>query len=232
MTLDQIFTEGWWRIVVLYAAIYLLMEYATYNIIFRSLMGKPTAWTVEEIRFWRRKAQFIGAVFFAPLFEEFIITYLAYTSFLQFSQKGMEGIVLILVAIFFALLHLPGDLHRHQNSITGIQLRGLIFGQFLRFFYSLTAYFVYTKTGTLWASIVLHYFANALVSVYNFDIQDGIRAVGSVNILRFLITWMHIGFGLFASYQFYYFSPEWSPYLIGAGVIYLLNIIVKNFRFR
>jgi len=228
MSIENIFLEGWWKIVLMYGAVYLLMEYATYSIIFTSLMGKPKAWTIEEITFWRRKAQFIGAVFFAPLFEEFIITYLAYTSFLKFAQEGMEGIVLILVAIFFALLHLPGDLHRQRYSFSGIQIRKLFFGQLLRFFYSLTAYFIYIKTGTLWASIVLHYFANALVSIYNFDLQDGIRAVGSFNILQLLIVWMHLGFGIFAAYHFYHFAPEWSGYLAGVGALYILNILVSR----
>lgn len=140
--LDTVFTKGWEINVLLYGAIYLLAQYAVYKIIFSALVGSPQSYDHRGLQHWNRKSIFLGAVIFAPLFEEVMFTYLAYESFLSYAVAGKEGIVLLFVAAFFAALHFPGDLEQlgYRWTIRNILL--LIKFQLNRFFFSLSAYFI------------------------------------------------------------------------------------------
>ena len=214
---------------LLFGAIYFLAEFATYKIIFRQLVSTPKSYTYSEIRNWNRKASFIGAVIFAPLYEEVMFTYLAYASFLNFTQPGQEGIVIIFVASFFAILHLPGDIQQQQNSYRGINLYNLLIYQFQRFFYSLTAYFIYVETQALWITILIHYFYNAVVSVYQFEMEDQIFSVGKTDIYLVLIFLMNMCFGPIACFFFYNYYPEFGIYIALIVGFMLLNY-AKEFK--
>ena len=231
ISIDQVFHTGWWKMAIAYGALFYMFQYMTYTIIFKSIVGSPTNWSIKEIRFWRRKAQFIGAVFFAPLFEEFMITLLAYASFIQYAREGQEGIVVIMVATFFALLHIPVDVHGQRNSYLGIRPFILLLWQLERFFYSLAAFFLFKMTGTLWSSIVLHYVVNGFASVYNFDMEDGHRAVGSIDIQRLIIVVLEIFIVVFGTYQYHQKYPNFGPYLIGLAVVFLFIHLFRTLRF-
>ena len=214
---------------LLFGAIYFLAEFATYKIIFRQLVSTPKSYTYSEIRHWNRKASFIGAVIFAPLYEEVMFTYLAYASFLNFTQPGQEGIVIIFVASFFAILHLPSDIQQQQNSYRGIDLYNLLIYQFQRFFYSLTAYFIYVETQALWITILIHYLYNAVVSVYQFEMEDQIFQVGKTDLYLVLIFLMNICFGPIACYFFFSYYPEFGFYIALIVGFMLLNY-AKEFK--
>ena len=196
-----------------------------YKLIFKTLLGQPKNFTWKEIRFWSRKANFIGAVIFAPLFEEFMFTYLCYASFLHFAQVGYEGIVIIMVASFFALLHLPGDLRGQRSRRGGINFYYLFKFQLQRFFFSMSAYFIFTLSGTLWITILLHYFYNAVVSVYQYDRIDMIAFFRKADLNLLLIMLMNGFFALFSGYQFYLYAPNFGIYLFAFVVIGLLDSI-------
>ena len=223
MLINQIFKEGWFGNVLLYGTIYLLAEYMVYKLIFKTLVGQPKNFSWKEIRFWSRKANFIGAVVFAPLFEEFMFTYLCYASFLRFAQSGSEGIVLIMVAGFFALLHLPGDLRGQRSRRGGINYYHLFKFQLQRFFFSMSAFFIFTISGTLWITILLHYFYNAIVSVYQYDRQDIQFFFRKKDLNLTLILGMNAFFAFFSAYQFYGHSPELGQYLFIFAAIALLD---------
>ena len=227
--MNSIFIEGWIPNTLLFAVVYFLAEYATYKIIFRQLVSTPKSYNYRELRHWNRKASFIGAVIFAPLYEEVMFTYLAYATFLHYTQPGQEGIVIIFVASFFALLHLPGDLKQQRHSSAGINLYNLIVYQSQRFFYSLTAYFIYVETQALWITILIHYFYNAFVSVYQFDMEDQIFPVEKTDIYLLLIFLMNICFGPIACYYFFNYYPNLVVYIALLMGFMLLNYI-REFR--
>ena len=231
MWIEQIFRDEWWKMAIGYGILFYLYQYITYNIIFRTLVGQPRSFTLEDIRFWRRKANFIGAVFFAPLFEEFMITLLAYASFLRYAREGQEGVVVIIVAVFFALLHIPADVYHQRNSRFGIRPLSLLFWQLDRFFYSLAAYFLFKTTGTLWSSILLHYLVNGLASVYNFDMEDGIKTVGTIDFQRLIIFLLKIGIVLFGIYQYYQVFPETGLNLLYLAILFLIIHFSLSLRF-
>lgn len=170
--LEQVFTQGWLVNVLLFGLVYLLAQHLVYRIIFSTLVGSPKSYYHKDLVYWRRKASFLGAVIFAPLFEEWMFTYLAYGSFLRYAAPGQEGWVVLFVGLFFALLHFPGDFRRMGRRLTGWTVYRLLKGQLDRLFFSLTAFFIYTLTEQLWLTILLHYFINAVVSIYNFDLED------------------------------------------------------------
>ncbi len=224
---NPIFTEGWLKMTALYAFIFFLTTYAVHAIIFRMLVTGPDSFTWAAFQHYRRKVIFFSAVFVAPLYEEFLITFLAYTSFLQHAQAGQEGIVLILVASFFALLHLPGDIRNQKSIFRKIMFSRLCNAQLDRFFYSLAAYFTFALTGTLWASIFLHYLYNALVVVHNFDLEDGIKYPGKYDVNRIFIRGINIGFSLFATYCFCSGFPKFYCYMIAANLVFAIGQIKR-----
>ena len=170
--LEQIFTTGWLVNVLLYGLVFLLAQHLVYRIIFRSLVGSPKSYYYKDLHYWQRKASFLGAVIFAPLFEEWMFTYLAYASFLRYAAPGQEGWVILFVGLFFALLHFPGDFRGMGRRLTRWTAYRLFKGQLDRLFFSLTAFYIYTMTEQLWLTILLHYFINAVVSIFNFDLED------------------------------------------------------------
>lgn len=223
--MHRIFSEGWLTNVILYAVIYLMAEYITYKLIFKALVGSPKSYNFHELRHWSRKASFIGAVIFAPLYEEVMFTYLAYTSFLGYALPDQRGLVIIFVALFFALLHLPGDLRQQQSSYAGINVHLLLKFQAQRFFYSLTAYFIYQQTQSLWVTIIIHYFYNAIVSVYQFDLEDRRFSFQQTDSYLILIIGMNISFGVMACYFFYNYSPSLGIYLIPVLIFVLFDYL-------
>ncbi len=213
--INNVFTEGWEFIVLSYGTVFLLARHSVYKIIFRPLIGEPESYRYEDQKQWYRKASFSGAVIFAPLFEEIMFTYLAYANFLHYAHIGKEGLVVLFVATFFALLHLPGDLRqmsRYRLDNQAIYL--LIRFQFNRFFYSLAAYFIYKLTGQLWVTITLHYFFNAIVSFYNFDLEDQTFPYEKGDGRLLLIRLLNVGFALSANYFFYQQYPQLGLYLV------------------
>lgn len=219
--MDTIFIQGWLTNALIYGAIYLLAEHAIYKILFNKLVGSPTFSSYQDLKYWSRKASFIGAVIFAPLYEEVMFTYLAYTSFLHYAQADAQGLVIIFVACFFALLHLPGDIRQQGNSLAGIDVRSLLKFQTQRFFYSLTAYFIYRQTGALWITIMIHYLYNAIVSVYQFDVEDRQFAFQDSDASLLIILIMNVGFGIVACYYFFLFYPTIGLYLLPVLVFVL-----------
>jgi len=228
MFFDQIFKEGWLFTVLIYAIVYFLAEYATYTIVFRNLMGTPKSYSLDDIRHWRSKASFWSAVIFAPFYEEVMFTWLAYTNFLSFAKEGQYGLVLILVACFFSILHLPGDVRSQLNSFGALHFGRLLRFQFNRIFYSLTAFFIFSSllpsyglVFALGATITLHYFYNALVTFFNYDLQD--RTLPNNNFILSILISLNIGFGFFATYHFYPYSPNLSIILIIGIIILFVN---------
>ena len=126
----------------------------------------------EDVKRWYRSISFSGAVVVAPLFEEGMFTWLAYKVFLSYAQIGKDGVVILAVALFFAMLHLPGDLSRMRYYSSSRRIYLLIKFQLNRFFYSLAAYYIYLLTDQLLVTIVLHYIYNVVVSLNIFDIED------------------------------------------------------------
>lgn len=201
--LETIFTQGWEFNVLMYGIVYWLGRTAAYTIIYRAVIGQPNSYRYEDQKHWYRNATLLGAVIFAPVYEEIMFTYLAYESFLGYAQPGREGLVMIFVAAFFALLHLPGDLRRIGYYLSGRSLYYLFRGQLNRFFYSLAAYFIYQLTGYLWVTITLHYFYNAVVSFHNFDLEDRSGDVEKDLSVLVLIMLINVGFALFVNYWFF-----------------------------
>lgn len=225
--LETIFTEGWKLNVLLYGLIFLLADYAVYKIIFAALVGAPQSYRYEDQKYWYRKASFLGAVIFAPLYEEIMFTYLAYSSFLSYAQEGKEGIVVLFVAVFFALLHLPGDLRQMGYGLDGRKLFLLLKFQLNRFFYSLAAYFIYQLTGQLWATIALHYFFNAVVSFYNFGLEDEPHEFerGAGDSLLFFILTLNIGFAFLGNFFFYEQYPQLGACLLPLSGLVLMDLM-------
>jgi membrane protease YdiL (CAAX protease family) len=228
--LDSIFKDGWEVHLLLYALVFYFFFYVVYPVIFRALMGRPTDYTYESIRQWQRKASFFGAVFLAPLFEEWWFTFLAYTSFLNFAQSGQEGIIILAVATFFALLHLPGDLRRINYRIDGQTFFHLLRGQLERFFFSLAAYFIYHWTGEIWVTILLHYFYNAVASIINFDIEDHPYFYLEGDGRLYMLQAMDLGCAVLACYFFYvYYSPLTICLLIGIFLMLISYYLQHRF---
>lgn len=221
--MNAIFIEGWLGNAILYGVIYFLAEYATYKIIFKTLVTAPKSYDYRELKYWNRKVLFIGAVIFAPLYEEVMFTYLAYASFLNYTQPGQEALIIIFVASFFALLHLPGDLRVQQRSYSGINIYNLLIFQFQRFFYSLTAYFIFIQTGVLWITILIHFFYNAFVSIYQFEMEDQLFPMPKTDVYLGFIFVVNICFGLISCYFFYLFYPTYLAYLVIAMALMLPN---------
>lgn len=225
--LDAIFTEGWKLNVLLYGLIFLLADYAIYKIIFAALVGQPQSYYEEDLKFWYRKASFLGAVIFAPLYEEIMFTYLAYSSFLGYAQEGMDGVVILFVAMFFAALHFPGDWRQLGYRLDGSRVYLLVKFQVSRFFYSLAAYFIFQWTGQLWVTILLHYFFNAVVSFYNFDLEDdpyGFERGDGEGTLLFILL-LKLGFAVLGSYFFYQQYPQLGLYVLPLIGFILIDII-------
>ena len=223
--LDTIFVKGWELNVALYGLVFLLADYAVYKIIFAALVGAPQTYDLRELRFWYRKASFLGAVIFAPIYEEIMFTYLAYSSFLSYAHEGKEGIVVIFVALFFALLHFPGDWRQMNYRLDGNRIYLLLKFQLQRFFYSLSAYFIYQLTGQLWVTVLVHYFFNAVVSIYNFDLEDNPYAPNREDGLLILIILLNIGFALMGNYFFYDYYPQFGLYLLPFTAFVLLDLV-------
>lgn len=204
---EEIFTGGWLLNVVLFAVVFLLAQHVVYQVLFRALVGSPKSFYQKDVIHWQRKASFFGAVIFAPLFEEWMFTYLAYASFLQFAVPGQEGWVIFFVGLFFALLHFPGDFQRMGRRITTWILYRLFKFQLDRLFFSLTAFFIYHYTGQLILTILLHYLINGIVSVYNFDLEDNGWNVTKGDGRLILIRLINIGLASCAVYFMYQEYP-------------------------
>lgn len=228
--MHQIFTKGWELNVLLYGLVFLLAQHVVYKIIFRPLIGAPRSYYYEDIRHWQRKASFLGAVIFAPLFEEVMFTYLAYASFLKFAVAGQEGIVILFVASFFAILHFPGDFRQMGRRFTGWTVYRLFKFQLDRLFFSLSAYFIYKLTGYLWVTIALHYFINALVSLYNYDLEDQEFPIERNDGRLLLIRLTNMGFALSATYFFYAAFPDLGLYLIPFSGFVIFDYIYWHFK--
>lgn len=215
---------------MLYGVVFLLAQHLVYKVIFRPLIGQPKSYYFEDIQHWRRKASFFGAVIFAPLFEEVMFTYLAYASFLKYAMPGKEGIVILFVAAFFAILHFPGDF-RQQGYRLNLWIAYRLFKfQLDRFFFSLTAYFIYQQTGSLWVTIGLHYFINAIVSLYNFDLENPIEPLekndGRLLLIRLTNSSLIIG----ACYFLFLHFPTLGFYVLPFGIIVLLDYLYWHFK--
>lgn len=206
--MDAIFKEGYILNVFLYASVFLLAQFAVYRLIFAAVIGRPRSLSWNDLKYWQRKVNFLSAVIFAPLFEEVMFTYLAYNSFLQYAQPGKAGIVLLFVASFFALLHLPGDIRNQMNNRGELNYYILFKFQVHRFFYSLAAFFIYQQTQSLWITIFLHYFYNAIVSIFHFDVEDQQFHITGRDAYILLIVFMNCGFAILATYCYYIFSPQ------------------------
>ena len=204
---DEIFTAGWLINVLLFGLVFLLAQHVVYQIIFRSLVGSPKSYYYKDLVHWQRKASFLGAVVFAPLFEEWMFTYLAYASFLRYATPGQEGWVIFFVGLFFALLHFPGDFQRMGRRLTPWILYRLFKFQLDRLFFSLTAFFIYQLTGQLVVTILLHYLINGIVSVYNFDLEDSGWAPDKGDGRLILIRLINISLALSATYFMYTSYP-------------------------
>ncbi len=228
MTPDVIFTKGWELNMLIYGLVFLLARYSVYKIVFRGLIGVPKSHDYDDQRYWYRNASFLSAVVFAPLYEEIMFTYLAYASFISYAQEGKEGLVIIFVAVFFALLHLPGDLSRTRYLSGNAKIYSLFRGQLDRFFYSLAAYIIYQWTGWLWTTIALHYFYNALVSFYNFDLEDQPDTFGRRDDRLLLILLLDVAFAVLATYFFYEQYPSFGLYLIPL----LGFVLLDSFRIK
>ena len=204
---EKIFTNGWLLNVVMFAVVFLLAQHVVYQIIFRALVGSPKSYYHKDVVHWQRKASFFGAVIFAPLFEEWMFTYLAYASFLQFAVAGQEGWVIFFVGLFFALLHFPGDFQRMGRQLTSWNLYRLFKFQLDRLFFSLTAFFIYKATEQLVLTILLHYLINGIISVYNFDLEDNGLNEAAADGRLILIRLINISLAFSAVYFMYRSYP-------------------------
>ena len=227
--LDQIFSKGWELNILLYGVVFLLAQHVVYKVVFRPLIGTPKSYHFEDLKHWRRKASFLGAVIFAPLFEEVMFTYLAYSSFLHFAKPGMEAIVILFVAAFFAILHFPGDFRQMGYRLTSWTLYRLVIFQLDRFFFSLCAYFLYVTTGYLWVTIGLHYLINAIVSIYNFDLEDQFLAVEKNDGRLLLIRIMNSGLAVTGTYFLYQVYPTVGWYLLPFASFVVLDYLYWHF---
>lgn len=228
--LDSIFTSGWEVNALIFAAVYLLTQYAVYKIVFRALVGQPDSYSEEDLRHWYRKATLLSAAVFAPLFEEFMFTYVAYAHFLPYAQPGEEGIVIIMVGAFFALLHLPGDLRGIDYQITGRTIYRLLKDQLTRFFYSPAAYFIFLLTGNLWITIGLHYLFNALVCVFYFDLEDHPDLLERRDGRLLLLLLLDLGFAFYANYYFFVWYPQLGWWLLPFTLFLVLDFFIVLFR--
>ena len=222
--LENIFTTGWLVNVILFGLVFLLAQHVVYQIIFRSLIGSPKSYYHKDLIHWQRKASFLGAVIFAPLFEEWMFTYLAYTSFLRYAAPGQEGWVIFFVGLFFALLHFPGDFQRMGRRIAPWTIYRLFKFQLDRLFFSLTAFFIYQLTGQLIVTIVLHYLINGIVSVYNFDLEDNGWTSDKGDGRLILIRLINIGLALVAVYFMYVNYP-----LVGLSLLPLAIFSISDY---
>lgn len=219
--LNSIFTEGWEYNVLLYGLTFLLAEYAVYKIVFRALAGVPQSYRYEDQWRWYQKASILSSAIFAPLFEEVMITWLAYSSFLRYAQAGQEGVVILFVALFFGLLHLPVDLRQTGRELNGRKLYRLFKGQVTRFFYALAAYYIYQYTDLLWVTIGLHYLFNILVSIFNFDLIERPHFYEERDGRLLLILLLDLGFALLGTYSIYRNHPALTIYLV-LPIVFLL----------
>lgn len=211
---EKIFTSGWMINVLLFALVFLLAQHVVYQIIFRSLVGSPKSYYHKDLIHWQRKASFLGAVIFAPFFEEWMFTYLAYGSFLRYAEAGQEGWVIFFVGLFFALLHFPGDFQRMGRRLSVWNTYRLFKFQLDRLFFSLTAYFVYVLTGELIVTIAMHYLINGIVSVYNFDLEDNGWMMQQQDGRLILIRLINISLAMGATYFMYDAYP-----LVGLSIL-------------
>lgn len=217
----HLFIEGWQLNILLYGIVFLLAQHVVYKVIFRPLIGQPKTYYFEDVQHWRRKASFLGAVIFAPLFEEVMFTYLAYASFLKYAVAGKEGIVILFVAGFFAILHFPGDFRQMGYRLTPWIAYRLFKFQLDRFFFSVTAYFVYQETAYLWVTIGLHYFINAIVSLYNFDLEDPRVPVEKNDGILLLIRLTNSSLVLASIYFLFLYFPSLGVYVLPFGLALL-----------
>lgn len=226
----HLFIDGWQLNILLYGVVFLLAQHVVYKVIFRPLIGQPKSYYFEDIQHWRRKASFFGAVIFAPLFEEVMFTYLAYASFLKYAVAGKEGIVILFVAGFFAILHFPGDFRQQGYRLNPWIVYRLFKFQLDRFFFSLTAYFIFQQTGSLWVTIGLHYFINAIVSLYNFDLENPVEPLEKNDGRLLLIRLTNSSLIVCACYFLFLHFPTLGFYVLPFGIMVLLDYLYWHFK--
>lgn len=226
----HLFIDGWQLNILLYGVVFLLAQHVVYKVIFRPLIGQPKSYYFEDIQHWRRKASFFGAVIFAPLFEEVMFTYLAYASFLKYAVAGKEGIVILFVAGFFAILHFPGDFRQQGYRLNPWIVYRLFKFQLDRFFFSLTAYFIFQQTGSLWVTIGLHYFINAIVSLYNFDLENPVEPLEKNDGRLLLIRLTNSSLIVCACYFLFLYFPTLGFYVLPFGIMVLLDYLHWHFK--
>lgn len=227
--LDSILKEGWEPTALLFGIVFWLARLTIYKMIFNPLAGEPKSYEYEDIKRWYRSISFSGAVVVAPLFEEAMFTWLAYKVFLSYAQVGKEGVVIIAVALFFALLHLPGDLSRMRyfSNSRGIYL--LIKFQLSRFFYSLAAYYIYLLTDQLLLTIVIHYVYNVVVSLNKFDFEDSPDSFEKRDGRLFLSRFMNLGFTLISAHFFYFTYPELFLFWVALPACFILYDFLRAY---
>ena len=159
-----------------------------------------------------------------------MFTYLAYASFLKYAVAGKEGIVILFVAGFFAILHFPGDFRQQGYRLNFWIAYRLFKFQLDRFFFSLTAYFIYQQTGYLWVTIGLHYFINAIVSLYNFDLEDPVEPLEKNDGRLLLIRLTNSSLVIVACYFLFLFFPTLGFYILPFGTIVLLDYLYWHFK--
>ena len=230
--LHTIFKDGWEVYVLLYGLVFYVFFYVLYPAVFRALIGGPSDYTYEGIRHYYRKSSIFRSVFLAPPLEEWWFTYLAYTGFLGFAQHGQEGLVILGVGLFFALLHLPGDLRQINYHIDLKNFRYLLMGQLERLFFSLGAYFIYHWTGEILVTILLHYFYNAVATIVNFDLEDHPYFYLEGDGRLYLLQAMDLGFALLVCYFFYRYHPGLIGYPLSAVVLLIFLYYLKFNTFR
>lgn len=229
---DKIFTPGWELNLILFGAIFYLAQYIVYRIIYPRLVGAPDIYDFEALRHWYRKASIWSSVVIAPLFEEFLFTFLAFSAFLRYAQGGQEGFVMILVAAFFALLHFPRDWQEMQARLNLHRAFLLFKYQLDRFFYALAAYIIYEHTGILWITIIIHYFFNFVVTICIFEREDHPETIGTTDGRLILLGLMDLSFAVMACIYFYQNYPGAWPILCLLTLILLLHFASVSLRRR
>lgn len=231
---SHIFTAGWEINLLLFIAVFKLAEYAVYHIIYPAIVGVPDYYNFDAFQHWYRKASILSSVVFAPLFEEFLFTYLAYATFLRYAQSGQEWIVLLSVAAGFALLHLAGDWKEMKGRLNLYGLFLLFKYQLDRFFYSLAAYFIYDRTGDIWITIAIHYFFNYVITSCIFEREDHPEMTGRRDGRLLLLGIMDISFAVLAVAYFYSHFPDiwWylliGPLILGGHFLWICNQVGKQ----
>ncbi|PHN02250.1 CPBP family intramembrane glutamic endopeptidase [Flavilitoribacter nigricans] len=227
---NQIFTAGWEINLLLFVAVFKLAKYSVYRIIYPAIVGVPDYYSYEAFRHWYRRASIWSSVVFAPLFEEFLFTYLAYATFLRYAREGQEWVVMIAVAAGFALLHFRGDWNGMKGRLDWYG--SLLLGKFQldRFFYSLAAFLIYERTDALWITITIHYFFNYVLTSCIFERQDHPETSDRKDGRLLLLGFLELTFAIYATVYFYAHFPQVWGYLLVGTLALLAHFLWITYR--